>query len=220
MEKPSINIEAVSDIEKKNQVFKEIIVDKLINAFVRELEEFGFDNEQINDFSSSVAAEKDDNYLLNILAIPKEIRQRWIIEAKDKKMSGADLFFLLKNKYEMIVDMQGGKKPIVGFHTSEEDISYQKNDAQKGWQIEGTEQSDLGEGLLAYASDSYESLYKERTPEFLYVVRILDTDKKYGEKETSWYWSRNFPIVEKLELNKIESELSDRLSEDLNKKAA
>lgn len=220
MENPP-RIEKEIDLEeRKNLIFNEIIIDKLVSSFIVELENLDFGDNEIDAFSSAVVSEGDENYLLNILAIPKEIRNRWILEAKSKGLGGKELFYMLKNKYEMIISMQDGKRPIVGFHTSGEDIPYSNKDSKNTWQIQGTESSDLGEGLLAYASDSYESLYKDRSPEFLYVVRILDTDKKYGQGETSWYWNRNFPIVEKFRLHEIESELKQKLSETEIKKAA
>jgi len=205
------------ELEKKEIIFMEEIVDRLVKTFVDELTDLGYTPEELAQFVVDLHTKSDKNYLSRILAVPKELRPN--LFRKNKK-SGTNLPIIqvLDNFYSQFVSLNEGREPKLGFHTTSEDIKpkvIQDRLNPKGkitWNIAGTEISDLAEGKRAYASDSYQSLYRERAPHWLYVVRLLDESKKYGEGETSWHHNSNFAIVDKLALEDIDKSVANRLS--------
>ncbi len=203
----------------KERLFSNYIFRELLNVFKKELEDQGFDKEKIIDFFSAVeAGEAQDGleYINNLLAVPWELRKKWLKEAQQDGLGGSEVYQLLKSKYQKMEKFFKEGAPILGYHTSYHDIPVTEGE----WNVKGTEISDLAEGRLAYAADNYRSLYRENGPRFLYIVRITEKEeKKYGGGDTSWYFSHNFPIVARIDLEEVDDFIKDSLKEELSSEA-
>jgi len=209
--------------EVKESLFSEIVADKLAEVFENELEAHGFDRENRDQFIAEAAADRNEDIdiVKNILAVPWSLRQRWLSEAASQGLDGRLVYQMLKDKYEGHHE-QFGVEPLIGYHTSEKDISIEKPKSKlkkPKWEVIGTEQSDLADGPQAYAAETYESLYRARAPRYIYIVRISDRDKKYGEGETSWYYNTTFPIVAQLDLEAVDDEIDKQYAEIKNARA-
>lgn len=215
MENLNKQIQAATESDKKEVVFLEEMVDRLTSSFAKDLEGSGYSPEELAQFALDVNNNPDKNYLARLLAVPKELRLNLFLK---NKTSGENLPIIkvLDNFYSKFVEANQGKIPKLGYHTSEIDFVPEiKKDPRSGvtrlsWDVPGTEESDLGPGKRAHAADSFASIYREKAPHWLYVVRLTDEDNRYGEGETSWHHSGNFAIIDKFNLAEVDESVANR----------
>jgi hypothetical protein len=68
-----INIEDKNILEDKEMIFDSLIIEEIIRAFINDLEDAGFDKEEVDEFLNEIN-KYDINSIKGILAMPKELR--------------------------------------------------------------------------------------------------------------------------------------------------
>ncbi len=198
--------------DQKEDAFTAEIVSRLTSNFTKELTGLGYGPEDLAQFAVDVYNNQDKDQLSRLFAIPKELRTNLFTK---NKLAGTNLPIIqvLDNYYESFVLANNGESPKIGFHTSDQEITPQTDrNGKTAWNIKGTEVSDLSDGKQAYAADNYKSIYRTKAPRWLYLVRLMDEQKRYGAaEETSWHHNNNFAVIDKFELSDIDQAVESRI---------
>lgn len=215
----------LNEQEQKEKIFQETIYNRLRANLIKEMEQVGLAREEIQQFLDSLVLDsRDIDRTNNILALPWSLRQKCLQDYLSGERHGRHLWQMYLEKYALISEMQAGVEPIIGFHTSGQDIDIRTRPDRHGkgevkdWSVSGTENSDIANYPTAYASDNYHGIYRYKDGKYLYLVRITDTTKKFVSKTgDNWYFAASFPIVARFELKSIDEEIEREIGEEKKK---
>jgi hypothetical protein len=197
------NIEGMTRQQEKEMVFDTLIKNEILNSFTDDLEDAGFDEEEIIEFQNELAKLKE-NEINGALSLPKELRKRNFPKFKQEldevKTTVPQIIELLKQRA-----IQGGY--TLGYHTSKSDILEENGE----WKIKGTELDDRDNRMMAYYSLDYSNIYRVDRGSKLYVVRAEVGESTSHKRDTSNNWGRadSLPIIHKIDLTKIDEEVED-----------
>ena len=220
---PDNKFDGLIQQEKKEVMFKAILVSEMRNVLKEAMEESGISDEAISDFFNEVASLTDDEALA-VMAIPHELQRRVFNSFKQRfetgKIDAKGFVEQLRNRV-----IQNGYQ--MGFHVSNNDlektvVSDGKDKLEK-WDVSGTEKDHRDDDLLrAYYSLDYLNLYRKKSGKYLYVVRVETGPNSSHRMDNNGAWGRasTLPIVGRLDLvevdKKIENGLKDENGQELN----
>lgn len=193
--------------EEKEFVFETLIINEIINAFISDLEEFGFEKEEIEDFLKEID-KHDEESIKGILAMPRELRERNFPKYKqdldDRKTTIKNIVKQLKN----IADKNGY---TLGYHTSKSDILPNGS----SWEVKGMELDDRDDRPMAYYSLDYKNIYRIDRGNNLYVVRAKTGQDTEHKRDTSNNWGRadSLSIIHKINLTDLDEKIDSKLKE-------
>ncbi len=203
-----VPIENKDVLEDKEMIFDSLIMAEIINsAFVKDLEEAGFEKEEIDTFLLELD-KFDENSIKGILAMPKELRGRNFPKYKKMIDEGKTVPHEILSNLDQIAKKNGY---TLGYHASKIEIPASEN----GWDVKGTELDDRDSRLMAYYSLDYKDIYRADRGDKLYVVRAQTGKDTAHKVDTSNNWGRadTLSIVHKIDLAKIDEQIENKLKE-------
>ncbi|MCF7820507.1 MAG: hypothetical protein K9M44_03510 [Candidatus Pacebacteria bacterium] len=203
----------------KEYFFKELIESRLIDSYKEVLSSVGFTESQQADFFKEISKLPSDQRK-SVLALPWELKMRSLSFAKKEIDKGKmDIKKLIRNITMVAVDKNGFS---VGYHTSKKDISptekYDPNarGVARSWIAKGTEKDHRDSDIpMAYFSKSYEDIYREKSPKYLYLVAPTKNSARY---DGQWGRAASLDIIDKINLQEADQEVEARLKEYLENK--
>lgn len=191
----------------KETMFDSIIFEEIINAFVDDLEEAGFEKEGIDQFLQEIY-KYDNESIKGVFAMPKELREKNFPKYKEMIDSGKKSIKEIVEKIKTDAENNGY---TLGYHTSKIDIE-PKNGA---WEVKGTELDDRDDMTMAYYSLDYKNIYRIDRGDKLYIVRAKIGENSEHRRDTSNNWGRatSLSIVHKIDLKKIDEEIDEKIGE-------
>lgn len=195
-------------LEDKEIIFDSLVIEEIINgAFVKSLEEAGFEKEEVDAFLSELA-KFDTDSIKGILAIPKELRDRNFPRYKQIIDKGETNIEEILQKLDRAAKENGY---TLGYHASKTDIP---NDTEN-WDVKGTELDDRDNRPMAYYSLDYKDIYRVDRGNILYVVRAQTGKNTPHKLDTSNNWGRadSLSVVHKIDMVKIDNQIEEKLKE-------
>ncbi len=209
-----------SESPNKEEIFKVLVMNEIIDVFTEDLDEAGFSEEQVAEFEKEIESLTEDQ-IKGVLSTPKELRLRnfprylGLIESKKKSIK------------EIVLDIANIAEKngfTLGYHASNSDILPKGEE----WQINGKELDDRDELAMAYYSLDYKNIFRAHRFKFLYIIRAQTGSSSTHKRDTSNNWGRasTLSIVDKMTLTDLDEQVdsifkskSDGL-EDKEKSAA
>lgn len=186
-------------LQMKEQLFLAVIFDKLIDSFEDDLYDAGADEADVVYFRNKVS-NKDQEEILGILSLPKDIRGNLFSKAFKESSAGNKAIDSI-----LATAMDGHKKYgfTLGYHVSDKEIVPTK----EGWNIHAFEFDDRDEMKMAYYSLDYENFYRKKPAKYIYFVRAETGENSSHRKDTSDRWSRasQLSVVDKVSLSEVDS---------------
>lgn len=213
--------------QKREVLFKGILVNKLFDTIKNSMEEADVSPEAITGFLNAVKKLPEED-ALSVLAIPHELQNKMFSRfneqlTKKKTTPEAFLALLHKNAKE--------KGYRLGFHISTKDIEptdlpQDEEDEIQKWEISGTEQDHRDNDLLrAYYSLDYQNLYRKKGGDHLYLVRAETGPSTSHRQDNDGSWGRasTLSIITRLNLPEVDRQIDmllDKKNSEEIKKAA
>lgn len=170
----------------KDYLFDQYMKQRLLEDFLDELEDY-LDPEHIDVFRSTLTT-YDEEDISAALSLPKELRERKFTEFETAIDTGQKPAAVFRS----FVDTAAKYKFNVGYHTSPIDIRPDEDNGNK-WLIKGTEADHRDDDrMMAYYSDHYRHLFKEKNPKFIYVIR---TDPANHKSDGNWNRADSLSVV-------------------------
>lgn len=195
----------------KEEIFLSVVFDKLIDAFEDDLYDAGGEEEDIVYFRNKVS-QKNQEEILGVLSLPKDIRTSLFTKAFKEHTSGN-----LAIDSIISTALAGYQKYgyTLGYHVSDKEIVPTK----KGWNIQATEVDDRDDMKMAYYSLDYEHFYRKKPSKYIYFIRAETGDTSSHKKDTSNRWSRavSLSVVEKVSLLEVDTLVEATYKEALKK---
>jgi hypothetical protein len=200
-------LRSLDDYQLKEHLFKRIVNAKLYNSFLEMLKErYHVDDKDIKEVS---------RYLLSspipvnrLLAVSYELKQvAFNYLSKENKLNANEIISYL----EKMIKFKSGD---VGYHTSKYEISKKKSkDTSRGdiweWSISGTEKDHRDFDLpMAYYSTTYNDIYREKQPRFIYIVSSTKDHRSDG----AWKRAQSLDIVDVLDYKEVMTEVLEEVN--------
>ena len=186
---------------EKEAIFNVLVINEIISAFSEDLDEAGFETEQISEVEKEIESCSEED-VKSVLSLPRELRLRnFPLYLKDI-VSGK------KTIHEIVLELTSIARRnhyTVGYHASNNNIFPIGND----WQISGKELDDRDDMSMAYYSLDYKNIFRTNRFKWLYIVRAQTGEDSTHKKDTSNNWGRapSLPIVSQINLNNIEEQV-------------
>ncbi len=180
------------------QIFGDIIMSRILNEFSDALEDVGYEPEQIEDIKKELGGEAEEDRKA-ALAIPEEIRERYLEKLKNK------------SPHELVQTLiENGKKYgfSIGYHVSPS--------AAEGTTIIGKEEDHRDSDLpRAYYSTDYKHLYLKKKGNYLYAVRAETGSKSSHRQDNDESWGRasTLAIISRFNLPEVRTEVERKVHE-------
>lgn len=192
-------------IDDEEMIFDTLIKGEIIEAFVADMEDSGFEKEEIDEFLMELE-KVDEKSIKGILSMPEELRKRNFPVFKRKIDEGKmSIQSMIDNMKE--VSQKNGF--TIGYHTSKVDIP---KEGEK-WEIKATELDDRDDRKMAYYSLDRKSLYRADRGTNLYVVRseIGENSSHKRDGKNNWGRANSLSIICKVELPEIDLKIEEEL---------
>ncbi len=197
--------------EVKESAFRSIILSTLHENFVAQLDDAGFEEDEIRSIESSIA---DMSYedAVAVFGTPASISQRrfkrLLAEVRTGSLKAGSIA-------KQLLDDARAKGFGIGFHNSQYEV--QPDPKSGDWLIRPTQQ-DHRDGDLprAYFATSYKTLYRSKyAMKYLYIVRTIDEHTKSDGK-----WSRTnaLSVIDEVPLDRIDKWVNEAVANRRNKK--
>lgn len=202
------NQETEDTLESEESIFDVLIKGEIIDVFINDFEDAGFEKEEIDEFLTKLKS-LDEDSIKRVLSMPDELRKRNFPLFKQKIEDG-------EMQVSEIVDrlLEIGLKNgfSLGYHISKYDI---QKEGDK-WEIKATELDDRDDRKMAYYSLDYKNLYRADRGTKLYVVRAETGDNSTHKRDTKNNWGRanSISIICKIDLASIGEEIEKRLKQE------
>lgn len=206
-----IRTEAGQGIEyskEKEYIFDTLILEEVINSFIEDLEEAGFEKEGIDQFLQEIHKYNNEE-IKGILAIPKELREKNFKSYKDQvdsdELNIEDIVSKLRD-----IALKNGY--TLGYHISKIDIEPKNN----SWEIEGRELDDRDDMNMAYYSLDYKNFFRKNRGNKLYIVRAKTGENTEHKRDTSNNWGRaaSLSIIHKINLTSLDEKIEAKIKEN------
>lgn len=195
------------DIRKekiRDIIFEQLVAAQILDSFMGDLSQAGIEDEVITQFEEGFA-ELSETQKLGVLSVPAELRIPFFTRYAKALEKGEYV-----NGIEVLDDMVAKAERhgyTLGYHLSLYDIRPQINGS---WYVRGTEKDHRHNDIpMAYYSMSYSKRYRDKTSQYLYVVRA-ETGKNtshYKDNDGSWGHAANLSIIEKINMRELEKTL-------------
>lgn len=191
----------------KEFMFDTLILESLINSFIEDLEEAGFEKEEIDQFLEEIHKNNNEE-IKGILAVPKELREKNFKNYKDQIDNG---LLSIENIVSQLKDTALKNGYTIGYHISKADIG-RKNDS---WEIEGKELDDRDDMNMAYYSLDYKNFFRKNRGDKLYIIRAKVGDNTEHKRDTSNNWGRaaSLSVVNKIDLKALDEKIEAKIKE-------
>jgi hypothetical protein len=200
-------LRSLDDYQLKEHLFKRIINAKLYDSFLEMLKE--------RYHVSDVDIEEVSRYLLSspvpldrLLATSYELKQVRLNNLLKKGELNAKGII---NSIKRTLDFRDDR---VGYHTSKYNISKKKiKDTSRGdvweWNISGTEIDHRDNDLpMAYYSTTYNDIYREKKPKFIYLVSSTKDHRSDG----AWKRALSLDIIDVLDYKEVMDEVWEEVN--------
>ena len=196
----------------KEEIFLNVIFDKIIDAFEDDLYDTGADEEDVTYFRNKISHRTQEE-ILGVLSLPKDVRINLFKKAFAETEAGNLAINLILH-----TAIEGHKKYgyTLGYHVSSKDIQPTKG----GWNISATEVDDRDDMKMAYYSLDYEHFYRKKPAKYIYFVRAETGEGSSHKKDTSNRWSRavSLSIVDRVSLAEVDEIVDETYKEALKKR--
>jgi len=184
---------------RREHFFSLYVTNELLTNFEDDLLESGFDEGDVLAILDELSALSTED-LWRCLSYPREVRST-LLERGLERIEAGEL-----TPAEMVQGMLNNAKKhgfSVGFHTSSAEI---RPTADGQWIVRGTERDHRDDDLsMAYYARTYKTLYRKRSPQHLYLVRVSDGDRNDG----NWWRAPSLSIIDALPLTQMEDFIRD-----------
>ncbi len=194
----------------RDVIFEQLVAAQILDSFMGDLSLAGIDEEVINQFEEGFT-ELTESQKLSILSVPAELRVSYFTRYAKALEKGEFV-----NGIEILDDMLAKAEKhgyTLGYHLSLYDIRPQQDGS---WYVRGTEKDHRHNDIpMAYYSMSYSKRYRDKTSQYLYVVRA-ETGKNtshYKDNDGSWGHAANLSIIEKINMRELEKKLAASFKE-------
>ncbi len=206
-----------SRIPQQEILFRQFIESKLFYSFSKELETFGYSDQQLEDFYRFIGLLKHTDKL-TLLAFPWELKQR-AFPAFKKKIDSGEL--KVEEAFTKILEASKSQSRQVAYHCSNQEIfPKEENDGQgkkvETWVIKGTENDHRDNDLpMAYYSFDYHNLYRTKNPKFIYIVSIQTHEKSGHRKDGNMIWGRapSLTVIDKINIKEADEYINQKQEE-------
>lgn len=203
--------------EQKENIFKSILVTKLMESVKESFEDADIEQEYTNEFFNELSSLPEEE-ILSVLAMPLELRERIFPnlakQLEQKKTTVKDFL----EKLRKLVKERGYR---LGFHLSNSDIkpieALDGKDKTIKWEVQGSEKDHRDNDLLrAYYSLDYQNLYRKKNGKYLYLIRSETgpSSPHRRDNDNSWGRASVLPIVDRLEIAEVDSKIEEILNSD------
>lgn len=194
-------------LSDKEMVFDILIKEKIIDVFISDLEDVGFEDIEIDEFIVKLR-NLSENSIKGVLSIPQELRRKNFRLYKEKLSSGKisiDNIVAEFNKNAQENDY------TLGYHVSKTDIPEERGK----WEIKATEFDDRDDRNMAYYSLDYKNLYRIDRGTKLYVIRAKTGENSSHKLDNKSNWGRagTLSIVCKIDLSQLDLEMEEKIRE-------
>jgi len=207
----------------KEDLFHEVINSKIVDTYEKELNNFGYNEEQISSFREKILSlnTNDREYLYSF---PWELKQRMLPFSLEKINQNKDS---IEDMIDRVVKASKDQHRRVAYHASNENIAPKKYKSTsgkmtEGWVIDGTERDHRDDDVtMAYYSFDYNNLYRTKNPKFIYIVSIQENEKAGHRRDGNNEWGRapSLTVIEKIDLKEVDDTV-EFIFKDRIKKAA
>lgn len=203
------------DLSSKEYIFRKIIENKVLDAFIDDMKQYDFSPEQIELFKHELINKGED--MKSVLTYPYELRKRMLPYFKQMIDNGErDMQFMV----DKLLDRSRINNSKMAYHASQSNIRPNQvrvqGELKSNWSINGTEKDHRDDDLpMAYYSFDYEHLYRTKQPKFLYIIESTDLHRTDGKE---WGRAPSLSIIDKIDISELDMEVEVKFKE-LNKKS-
>lgn len=194
----------------RDQVFDSILLENIVSAYERDLQETGFSPEEIQVFFSTLNNTNEDDQK-KILAFAFEQRRllfkNFLEQIHQNKIT-------IKEFVQELLSMASEYEYDIGFHVTNHQIKQTENkERRQTWEIKGLEKDHRDNDLpMAFYSKQYRHLYGKKGYHYVYIVRSLPDHRTDG----NWFRAPSLSIIS--ELKTEPDKLVDRIQLELEKR--
>ncbi|HEY4480199.1 MAG TPA: hypothetical protein VJB58_01890 [Candidatus Paceibacterota bacterium] len=191
----------------KEFIFDTLILAEIVDSFIVDLEEAGFEKEEVDEFLEEIN-KYDNEAIKGILAIPKELRGKNFVRYKEEIDNNKNTIAKIVAQLNNSAYKNGY---TLGFHVSKADILPENG----VWEVKGKELDDRDDMTMAYYSLDYKNIYRIDRGKNLYVVRAKIGNNTEHKRDTSNNWGRasSLSIIHKIDLAKIDEKVEERIKQ-------
>ncbi len=207
-------------VTRKEQIFRTLVEDQILNHTVSLMEQIGFSPDDIHHWNELMSSLSEQQKMY-IVSFPYELKKRFLTEAK-RNQNG-------ENKFQSIIDTACKSGELlhrsIGFHATNKDIIPKKEMVGgrfiEEWRIEGTEKDHRNNDLpMAYYSEDYMHLFRTKNPKYIYVVATQQNGSHHRDGSQNWGRASSLAVIDKLDLGEIDRQVENISHEYENKKNA
>ncbi|OGG64889.1 hypothetical protein A3C94_00080 [Candidatus Kaiserbacteria bacterium RIFCSPHIGHO2_02_FULL_55_17] len=197
---------------KREYYFRALVLSHLLNTVRESLENAGFSESEIDEFTNELAKLPEDDQFA-VLAIPFELRdgffEKYHKKIEDGQISVADAVEDIRS-----INKQYGF--TVGYHLSDHQIPRVPETNNRAWNINGSEFDDRDEMKMAYYSEDYLHRYKKKPGRFLYIVRAETGSRSAHKKDLANRWSRAplLSVIDECDMKEINREINKAIEKE------
>lgn len=202
----SIEKERAAKEKLRNQIFDQLVANKVLDSFHDDIEEADIPEEAYEQIIETFATLSEDDKRA-VLAIPAQLRgpmfKKYAAQIADGKMDGTGVV-------EDILEKATKHGFTIGFHLSPYDVRPEKDGS---WHIKGTEPDHRHDDLpMAYYSLDYAHRYMKKPTRYLYVIRaeLGEHSAHYRDNDRSWGHATSLSIVDQIDMQALEAEMEER----------
>ena len=215
-ERVAVAREQGEQLEVKDAIFHELMLARLADNFIEAFRDADYSYEDIQKISLALDAHPNREELANLLAIPWDIMHRRVDYFKKHHLTAEEIVADLREAREEA--KEDGYETFLAFNTQVLPLTPFRNERtdEKHWVIPPTENSNLADHKLAFASPNYHSLYREKNVRHLYLVRDSKNNKKVPNNP-EWSYAANYSIVMEQNLAEVDAQVN-QIAEEIEKK--
>ncbi len=200
--------------KNREEVFRSIMVQKLISEVEDALEEHDFSLEEVEEFEHALRALPAER-ILGVLAIPYELKNTLFGRAKELVDAQKETMAAFVNRLDANAQKYGF---TLGYHISRAHIPKTPSpmDPEKmSWNITGNELDDRDDMQMAYYSLDYQNLFRKNRGTILYLVRAEIGERTAHKRDLKNNWGRapQLSIIAEFDLIEIEERIKKLLDE-------
>lgn len=196
-------VQGLEGEELKNRLFNAYLRNSVAKQFMEHARDCDFNESEVEEIELALGTLSIDDALA-ALSLPFELREKWFETTLDKIESGESDIATAVNELVALGKKNGFS---IGFHTSPVDIQPEENGR---WVIKGSEKDHRDNDLtMAYYSKQYKHIFKQRNPQFIYVIRALEGERTDG----SWYRAPSLSVIARLPFEEVNNFVEDEARE-------